>query len=85
MLGESAEILRALGDRLALRGSRYALVFAALLADCGEGGLTQAIAARRSAGEESSPAALDKSWMDEPVTFMGAAQPVKFYAKGARP
>jgi hypothetical protein len=35
-------------------------------------------------GEENSPAAIDKAWMDEPVTF-GGPQPVKFYAKGARP
>jgi nitrate reductase delta subunit len=84
MIGETAEILRALGDRLAERGSRYAEVFAALLAAGGEAGLTKAIAPRRRRGEESSPAALDKAWMDEPVTF-GGPQPVKFYARGARP
>jgi len=84
MIGETAEIVRALGDRLAERGSRYALVFAALLAAGGEAGLTKRIAARPAAGEENSPAAIDKAWMDEPVTF-GGPQPVKFYAKGARP
>jgi nitrate reductase delta subunit len=84
MIGETAEILRALGDRLAERGSRYALVFAALLAAGGEAGLTKRIAARPAAGEENSPAAIDKAWMDEPVTF-GGPQPVKFYARGARP
>jgi nitrate reductase delta subunit len=85
LLSETSEVLRALGDRLAERGSRYALVFAALLEAAGEPGLTKRIAARALAGEESSPAALDKSWMDEPVTFMGGPQPVRFYAKGARP
>jgi nitrate reductase delta subunit len=84
MIGETAAILRALGDRLAARGSRYAAVFAALLAAGGEPGLTKAIAPRPVEGEESSLAAIDKAWMDEPVTF-GGPQPVKFYARGARP
>jgi nitrate reductase delta subunit len=82
-LNETSEILRALGDRLALRGSRYAALFAALLAASGERGLTQAIAPRPTPGEESSPAAIDKAWLDEPVTF-GGPQPIKFYARGAR-
>ena len=83
-LNETSGILRALGDRLATRGSRYAEVFAALLAAGGEPGLTKAIAPRPVEGEESSPAAIDKAWVDEPVTF-GRPQPVKFYARGARP
>ena len=90
LIGEVAEILRSLGDRLAERGSRYAAVFAAVLAAGGESGLTKAIAQRPSPGEENSPAAIDKAWMDAPVNFMDAPppagpQPVKFYAKGARP
>jgi nitrate reductase delta subunit len=85
MLGETADILRALGDRLADRGSRYSAVFAALLAAAGEPGLTRPLAPRAVAGEESSPAAIDKVWMDEPVNFMDGPQPVKFYGKGARP
>jgi nitrate reductase delta subunit len=85
MIGETGELLRALGDRLAERGSRYAAVFAALLAAGGEAGLTKALAPRRRRGEESSPAAIDKAWRDEPVTFLDGPQPVKFYAKGARP
>jgi nitrate reductase delta subunit len=83
MIGETAEILRALGDRLALRGSRYAAVFAALLSAGGERGLTQPIAPSLTSGEEASPAAIDKAWVDEPVTF-GGPQPIKFYARGAR-
>jgi len=85
MLGETAEIVRTLGDRLAERGSRYALVFAALLRAAGEPGLTKRIAERPVPGEESSPMAIDKAWMDEPVNFMDGPQPVKFYPRGARP
>jgi nitrate reductase delta subunit len=87
MLGETADILRALGDRLADRGSRYCTVFAALLAAAGEPGLTKKLALRATPGEESSPAAMDKVWMDEPVNFLdaGGPQPVKFYPRGARP
>jgi len=84
MIGETAELLRSLGDRLAERGSRYAAVFAALLAAGGEPGLTRAIAECATPGEEASPAAIDKAWMDEPVTF-GGPQPVRFYRKGAIP
>ena len=87
MLGETADILRALGDRLAERGSRYCEVFAALLAAAREPGLTRKLALRPTPGEESLPEAIDKAWMDAPVNFMdaGGAQPVKFYPRGARP
>jgi nitrate reductase molybdenum cofactor assembly chaperone NarJ/NarW len=85
LLGETAEILRSLGDRLADRGSRYAAVFVALLAAAGERGLTRPIAPRPAAGEENAPEAVDRAWAEEPVTFMDGPQPVKFYAKGTRP
>ena len=91
VLGETADILRVLGDRLAERGSRYAAVFAALLAGGGEPGLTKRIAAHPLRSEESTPAAIDRAWVEEPVTFLGATapaagpQPVRFYARGARP
>jgi nitrate reductase delta subunit len=89
-LSETSDILRTLGDRLADRGSRYRAVFAALLAAGGEAGLNKPLAPRPAPGEENSPAAIDKAWMDEPVTFLGGPQPgeiqpVKFYARGARP
>ncbi|MCC6211082.1 MAG: nitrate reductase molybdenum cofactor assembly chaperone [Burkholderiales bacterium] len=84
LLKETAGILRALGDRLAERGSRYSAVFAALLAAAGEAGLTKKLAPRRTPGEENAPAAIDKVWMEEPVTFMDGPQPVKFYARGER-
>ena len=85
VLNEAADILRALGDRLAERGSRYATVFEALLRSCGEEGLTKKINAPLKLKEDL--AALDKAWMDEPVNFMDARQPqpMKFYPKGARP
>lgn len=93
LLRETAAILRALGDRLAERGSRYCAVFAALLAASGEAGLTKKLAPRRTPGEENSPAAMDRQWMEEPVTFldgpqpsaMNGPQPVRFYDKRARP
>jgi nitrate reductase delta subunit len=81
MLGETSDILRTLGDRLAERGSPYAAVFAELLRLAGEAGLTKKIAAPARVAEDL--AALDKSWMEEPVTFMDGPQPVKFYPKGA--
>ena len=86
LLGESADILRALGERLAARGSRYCAVFAALLAVAGERGLGVERAARPRAGDEESREAIDRSWMEQPVTFGGAAPqvaPVHIYRKGA--
>lgn len=87
LLGETADILRALGDRLAERGSRYSAVFAALLAAGGEPGLTKALATRPAEDEENRPDAIDRAWTEPPVTFMDAGQPqrVTFYPKGARP
>ncbi len=91
LLGETAGILRALGERLAGRGSRYAAVFAALLAIAGEPGLAVKRAERPQPGEDDTPEAIDRAWMDEPVTFGGAcassgpqAAPVHIYRKGAR-
>ena len=85
LLGESADILRALGERLAARGSRYCAVFAALLAIAGERGLAVERAARPQAAEDDSPEAIDRSWMEQPVTFGGGAPqvaPVHVYRKG---
>jgi nitrate reductase delta subunit len=86
LLGEAADVLRALGERLAVRGSRYCAVFAALLAIAGERGLAAERAPGPRAGEEDTPEAIDRSWMEQPVTFGGAAPeaaPVHFYRKGA--
>lgn len=79
LLGEIAHILRALGDRLAERGSPYCTVFAALLAAAGEKGLTKARVAPVRAAEDL--VALERSWMDPEVTF-GGPQPVRLYRKG---
>lgn len=75
MLSDCAHILRAIGDSLRSRGSRYDAVPAALLAIIGEDGLTVARAtasaakrvddAERAADDES----LDEDWMDAPVVF----------------
>jgi nitrate reductase delta subunit len=90
LLGEAADVLRTLGERLAERGSRYCAVFAALLAIAGEPGLAVARAAQPQAGEDESPEAIDRAWVDEPVTFGGACAtaqpqvaPVRIYRKGA--
>jgi nitrate reductase delta subunit len=79
LLSETGHILRAVGGRLAERGSRYAEVFAALLALAGEAGLAQPLRAGSQAGENL--ASLDREWMDPEVSF-GGPQPVRFYRKG---
>ena len=79
-LAETGHVLRAIGDGLARRGSRYAALLAALLAVAGESGLTERIASRPG-GEEPADA-LDRAWAEQPVTFGGGtpeAQPVHFY------
>jgi nitrate reductase delta subunit len=78
LLGETADILRGVGDRLAARGSRYSAVFAALLAIAGEPGLTKKLAQETSRPEDLT--ALDREWKDPEVTF-GGPQPVQFYPK----
>jgi len=78
LLGETADILRGVGDRLAARGSRYSAVFAALLAIAGEPGLTKKLAQESSRSEDLT--ALDREWKDPEVTF-GGPQPVQFYPK----
>ena len=82
LLGETADILRGVGDRLAERGSRYSAVFGALLAVAGEPGLA------KKPSEGSSPAedltVLDGEWKDPEVTFggpQGGPQTVQFYPK----
>ena len=82
LLHDTSEILRALGDRLAERGSFYAEVFAALLKLADERGLTKKIAPRRA--EEESQATLDAQWMDPQVTFGSSnePQPIKLYRNG---
>jgi nitrate reductase delta subunit len=78
LLREVSHILRALGDRLAERGSPYCTVFAALLAAAGEKGLTKKLAVPTVAAEDLLT--LEKNWMDPEVTF-GGPQPVRLYRK----
>ena len=82
LIAETAHILRALGDRLAERGTRYALVFSAVLAVAGLPRLGKPIAQR--AGADTERAALDTQWMDPEVTFGPGPQvaPVRFYRNG---
>jgi nitrate reductase delta subunit len=81
LLGETEEILRGVGERLAARGSRYAAVFGALLALAGEPGLTKKVAEGPSPSEDL--VMLDREWKDPEVTFGGAqpVQPVQFYPR----
>lgn len=69
IVGDSAHLLRNIGQALAARGSRYAAVFAALLALCGEKGLSAAAPSREP--EKS----LDEEWIEEPVLFGPAGAP----------
>jgi nitrate reductase molybdenum cofactor assembly chaperone NarJ/NarW len=82
LLGETADILRGVGDRLAERGSRYSAVFGALLAIAGEPGLAKKPAEGSAPTEDLT--ALDREWKDPEVTFGGAQggpQTVQFYPK----
>jgi nitrate reductase delta subunit len=76
LLQETAHILRALGERLASRGSRYCGVFAAALALAGEPGLAGPV-------PEAEEPAVDEQWLEPEVRFGGPAQPIRFYRKGA--
>jgi nitrate reductase delta subunit len=71
MLGDSAHIVRKVGDALAARGSRYAAVFAAALALVGEKGLSEH--PERVKAEPEKP--LDEEWAEAPVVFGPAASP----------
>jgi nitrate reductase delta subunit len=68
MLGDCAHVLRAVGERLAGRGSRYAAVFDALLAIAGERGLDWS---KTTAPAEAEPA-LDEEWMEAPAFGPGS-------------
>jgi nitrate reductase delta subunit len=82
LLGETADILRGVGDRLAERGSRYSAVFGALLAIAGEPGLAKKPAEGSAPTEDLT--ALDREWKDPEVTFGGpqaGPQTVQFYPR----
>jgi nitrate reductase delta subunit len=67
LVAETAGVLRAIGARLDKRGSRYAAVFATLLASCGEQGWPRDTVSDQDIRAEDDPAALDASWAEEPV------------------
>jgi nitrate reductase delta subunit len=69
MLGDSAHLLRRIGETLLRHGSPYSAVFAALLALIGEKGLS----ATPAKVEDEKP--LDESWIEEPVLFGPAGAP----------
>lgn len=87
LLGEVADINRAIAEQLARRGAPYFAAVAALLPLAGEPPLML----DGQAADESPPIdteALDKEWQDEPVSFLNAQspvsaqpQPIRFYDK----
>ena len=87
MLQDCAHILRTIGDTLQARDSRYSAVFGALLALCGDAGLTKAQSIEPATADED----LDLEWTDQPVIFGPAAAcgeakaqvaPVRFHPRG---
>ena len=71
MIGETAHIIAALGERLGKRGSSYASVFEAL-EELAPASPEDDAAEVLRAEEDSDPddlVALDAAWQDEPVTF----------------
>ncbi|GAB2896149.1 nitrate reductase molybdenum cofactor assembly chaperone [Paralcaligenes sp. KSB-10] len=89
LLGEIADIVRAIATRLAERNTPYFAAVAALLPLAGEKPLAAAISvADAYANREVDGPALDREWEDEPVSFLGAQapgsaqpQPIRFYEK----
>lgn len=90
MLGESAHLVRAVGNALVQRRSPYAHVFAAVLALVGEAGLD-------AAPVVAPDKPIDEEWAEAPVVFgpgaapsCGTARPpasavVQFMPRGAAP
>jgi nitrate reductase delta subunit len=83
MLGDCAHILRAIGEALMRRDSRYSAIFGALLCLAGEQPLSAS--AGKGDSREEDRRRLDEDWADKPVLFgLGAgdarpeAQVVKF-------
>ncbi len=68
MLADCAHVLRALGERLAARSSRYAAVFDALLGVAGAPGLDWLKTAAPTEPDEK----LDDDWMDAPAFGPGS-------------
>lgn len=85
MLGDCAHVLRDIGGAVARRGSRYAAVFAALLAVVQQPGLDYA-----RAGGVQTRESFDEDWaetpafaQDAPGQGAAAAQPMRFMSRRA--
>jgi len=75
-LGQVAHILQLLHQRLVRRGSPYAPALEALLALAGADADSEAVRGEvASEAADDTPAALDRVWMEAPVTFAGAPNP----------
>ncbi|HLS81638.1 MAG TPA: nitrate reductase molybdenum cofactor assembly chaperone [Steroidobacter sp.] len=85
MLGDCAHVLQSIGAALARRDSPYAAILHALVHFSG----AAATAPAPEIADDSSPAALDRSWAEEPVSFLGGGcapeQPASFNSRGLRP
>jgi nitrate reductase molybdenum cofactor assembly chaperone NarJ/NarW len=73
LLQEVDHILGSIGSTLAGRQSPYAPVFATLLRLAGV--RDPASRLRTSVEDDRTPAAIDRAWAEEPVSFLGAASP----------
>lgn len=71
MLKEPIKILKALGKRLAERGSCYSIIFDSLLKIAGEE--PEKVEKRRAV--KISHEQLDKEWEEKPIIFLGAEAP----------
>ena len=71
LLGDAAPVLALIGERLALRGSRYAALFDALLAFAGAPENLDEIRSQAAAeGPDETVVNMDKYWEEEAVTFL---------------
>jgi nitrate reductase molybdenum cofactor assembly chaperone NarJ/NarW len=80
LLRDVDHLLADIGGALASRGSPYAAVLVALLRVAGERDpaslLKGVIGKDGAAGEDdTAPAAIDRAWAEEPVSFLGARSP----------
>jgi len=76
-LQEVQHLVETIGATLTRRQSPYAGAFQALLRLAGERHPERRLADREGAPveEDTSPDAIDKAWVDEPVTFLGGCAP----------
>lgn len=91
-LQEIRHLIETIGATLTRRASPYAAVFRALLRLAGEQHPGQVLANRDGAPveEDTTSEAIDQSWLDQPVSFLGACAPqqksgqiVKFHGRAA--